>query len=88
LQLFLYRAKGNIMSFNIKEMVKNGKQVRFVRYRKGRLYYETECGFEFPVPVDDTGDGIFKAKDKAMMFMRYIRKHIKDIDVEKAKETA
>ena len=65
---------------NIKDMVSNGKKVTFVRYKQKELWYVTECGFEFPVPVDDTGDGVFLAVDKAMMFMRYIRKHIANIE--------
>jgi predicted GTPase len=57
------------------EMVK-GKKVNFVGYRKMNLYYETECGFRFPVPIEDTGDATFMASDKAMFFMRYIRKQM------------
>ncbi len=71
------------MSYNIKEMIKD-KKVTFVRYRKGELIYSTECGFEFPVPTDDTGDGVFLAEDKAMFFMRYIRQHIASIEKEQA----
>lgn len=63
-------------------MVGNGKKVTFVRFRKSELIYITENGFEFPVPVDDTGDGVFLAEDKAIMFMRYIRKHIKSAEQE------
>lgn len=68
----------------LKEMVAGGAQVYFAHYQKGELWYHTECGFEFPVPIDDTGDGIFLAQDKAMLFMRYIRKHIDYLN--KAKE--
>lgn len=68
--------------YNVKDMVKDGKKVRFARFRKGELIYTTECGFEFPVPTDDAGDGIFLAEDKAMLFMRYIRKHIENIKSE------
>lgn len=60
----------------VKDMVKDGKKVRFVFYRKGALWYTTECGFEFPVPIEDTGDAEFSGEDKAMLFMRYIRKHL------------
>ncbi len=41
---------------------------------------EGVCGFEFPVPVEDTGDGVFNATDRAMLFMRYIRKQLQDIE--------
>lgn len=72
------------MNYNLKEMVKDNRKVNFVRYRKGELIYVTECGFEFPVPIDDTGDGIFLAQDKAIIFMRYIKKHIDSIKAEQA----
>lgn len=65
---------------NIKEMVKDGKQVYFSFYRDRNLWYKTECGFEFPVPIEDIGNATFKAQDKAIFFMRYIRKHVKELD--------
>jgi hypothetical protein len=71
---------------NIKEMVKDGKKVRFQFYQKGELWYMTECGFSFPVPIEDTGDGIFANEDKAMLFMRYIRKHLEAINKAKAEQ--
>ena len=57
------------------EMVKD-KTVRFVHYRDGELTYRTEDGFEFPVPISDTGTGTFQAEDKAIFFMRWIRKQL------------
>lgn len=72
---------------NIKEMVSSGKKVKFLFYKQKELWYETECGFQFPVPIDDTGDGIFLVKDKAMLFMRYIRKHIQLLDVAKQEQS-
>ena len=67
---------------SIKDMVRDGKKTTFMFYRQKELWYKTECGFEFPVPIDDTGNGVFLNEDKAMMFMRYIRKHIETIKVE------
>lgn len=61
---------------DIKSMVSGDKKVRFLFYRKGELWYETECGFKFPVPISDTGDGTFNKEDRAMLFMRYIRQQI------------
>lgn len=55
-------------------------QVHFSFYRNNELWYKTDTGLEFPVPIDDTGEGIFLAKDKAIMFMRYIRKHLANIE--------
>ncbi len=67
---------------SLKEMVSSGKTVTFEFYRKGELWYTTECGFKFPVPISDTGDGTFLKSDKAMLFMRYIRKQIDEVQQE------
>jgi hypothetical protein len=64
------------MKYDIKNMVKDGKTVTFIYARHGELWYQTECGFIFAVPFNDMGEATFLAKDKAMMFMRYIRKQI------------
>jgi hypothetical protein len=60
----------------LKELVGPGKRVRFMMYRKNELHYRTDDGFDFVVPVEDCGDGVFLAEDKAMLFMRYIRKQL------------
>lgn len=65
--------------YNLKDLVKGN--VYFVEYRKGNLWYEAgrhsaEKTFQFPVPIEDTGDGTFLACDKGLLFMRYIRKHL------------
>lgn len=61
---------------SIKEMVKDSAKVTFEYYRAGELWYKTEKGdFLFPVPVADAGNATFLNEDKAMLFMRYIRKY-------------
>ena len=60
----------------LKEMIVNNQQVRFSFYRDGQLWYETECGFRFPVPLEDAGTATFLAEDRAILFMRYIRKQM------------
>jgi hypothetical protein len=60
----------------LKEMVIGNQKVRFNFYRDGQLWYETECGFRFPVPITDVGTATFLAEDRAILFMRYIRKQI------------
>ena len=74
------------MTLTLKEMVHNNKKVRFSHYKSNDLWYITEDGFEFPVPVSDTGDGVFLAEDKALLFMRYIRKHLDMLAASKAAE--
>ena len=61
---------------DLKEMVSGDKMVRFAFYRDKNLWYRTQDGFEFPVPIDDIGTATFLAEDRAMLFMRYIRKHL------------
>ena len=64
----------------VKEMVVNNQKVRFSFYRDGELWYETECGFRFPVPVAESGTATFLAEDRAILFMRYIRKQLASIE--------
>lgn len=64
------------MSSTLKDMVSAGKKVHFLYYHDSNLWYATESGFEFPVPIEDIGTATFMNEDKAMLFMRYIRKHL------------
>ena len=70
---------------DIKDMVKDNKIVTFNFYRKGKLFYKTECGFDFPVPIEDTGDASFLYVEKAIHLMRYIRMHLEVIEKEETK---
>lgn len=68
---------------NLKDMVRRGKKVRISSYSSGQLWYKTENGFEFPVPVGDrkeVGNATFLSEDKAIYFMRYIRRHIQFLE--------
>ncbi len=64
---------------NIVDIVKDNT-VRFVRYRQGVAYYgvkvPSEGDFMFPVPLADIGDATLEVEDKAILFMRYIRRAI------------
>lgn len=50
--------------------------VTFIHYQDQNLIYKCDDGFEFPVPLSDTGHTRFPATEKAMLFMRWIRKHM------------
>ena len=63
---------------NITELVRN-KKARFVHFREGNFIYETEDGFQFPVPLADIGSATLLAEDKAVFFMRWIRRHLETI---------
>jgi hypothetical protein len=75
-----------MISFNIKDHISGN--VTFLYYRKGELWYESDSGLKFPVPISDTGDGQFNSSDRAMIFMRYIRKHLENLknELESASE--
>lgn len=56
-------------------------RVRFAFYRDLALWYKTDDGWEFPVPISDTanaqgGSATFHAEDKGITYMRWIRKHL------------
>lgn len=65
---------------NLKDMVSGGKLVTFTHYFDGNLWYKTEDNFSFPVPISDIGNATFLSSDRAMLFMRYIRKHLELIN--------
>ncbi len=76
------------MTITLKNLLKN-TLAEFVCYRDGELWYRItlsadsaankEFVFEFPVPVTDTGTGIFDAKVKSITLMRWVRKHFEKI---------
>ena len=69
---------------NVKEHVTGKQKVRFQFYRSGILFYKTEKGLLFEVPITDTGTGVFKDTDKALCFMRWIRKQLETNEREKS----
>ncbi len=62
---------------NIVNIVRDNT-VRFVRYRQGIAWYgvnvPSEGYFMFPVPLEDIGDATLELEDKAILFMRYIKR--------------
>ena len=65
---------------DIKLIVKDNV-VRFSRYRQGNAYYTVsvpaqKASYTFPVPLADVGEATLLSVDKALLFMRYIRKAI------------
>lgn len=67
---------------DLKDIIRDN-HVRFLRFRQGHLYYAVTVPGEptdymFPVPVADVGDATLQAHEKAMLFMRYIRKAMEE----------
>lgn len=61
------------MKINIKRAVSNGHLVHFQHYKDGALWYTTDYAELFSVPISDIGHATFYARDKAILFMRYMR---------------
>lgn len=61
-------------TIDIKEAVSEGRRVKFQYYKNKELWYSTESGETFPVPIEDIGEATFFHTDKAVLFMRYMRK--------------
>lgn len=60
------------------DLVKN-KYASFSYYRSGNLIYTTSDGFEFPIPISDTGEASFNGTHKALELMRWIRKQFDEV---------
>lgn len=66
---------------NIKDLVKDNV-VKFIRFREGNFIYGIAHEgkiFEFPVPLKDIDGTTLLAEDKAILFVRYIRKHLETL---------
>lgn len=66
------------MNLTLKDHVKG--KVHFLYYQDLNLFYITDTGLMFPVPIEDIGNAKFLASDKAMLFMRYIRKFLQEVE--------
>lgn len=66
--------------FVLKDMVKG--TVTFDYYREGNLYYKTENGVLFPVPLDDVGTATFNHKEKGILLMRWMRKFLETVKLD------
>lgn len=65
---------------NIKDIIKNN-EVYFYYYRHNVLYYKIyvdSVEYYFPVPLEDVGDASLYEREKAITYMRYIRKALED----------
>lgn len=68
---------------NIIEFIKEKNKVYFQYFRDGNFFYSvhrygTNEYYHFPVPLDDIGTATMENQDKALLFMRWIQKAIKD----------
>lgn len=72
----------------ITPIVRNDNMASFEYYIDGNLWYGVHYMqddfspgyFKFPVPISDIGNATFNREEKALLMMRYIRKHIETIE--------
>jgi len=76
---FLEERKNSMAASKLIDLIKNQK-VHFQYYRDKELWYKTDSGFLFSVPISDAGTATFLNEDKAIFFMRYIRKYKEELD--------
>lgn len=69
----------------ITDLVGGDKRVHFTSFKNEELWYKTDSGFEFSVPLADTAGAEFLSTDKASLFMRWIRKRIELLTLENSK---
>jgi hypothetical protein len=69
------------MTRDLKDLVQGTSEFQY--YRDSQLWYKTQVGeFLFPVPIEDIGNATFSRFEKSLLLMRYIRKHLKTLEVE------
>lgn len=63
---------------NMFDLVKDDKVVRFAYFRDNEFWYQHQDGLMFPVSIQEatTGRATFLAEDKAIYFMRWMKKYI------------
>lgn len=66
----------------VSEIVKTSKVSTLLYYRDSQLWYRTDNGFTFPVPVDEVGNATFYAEEKSILLMRYIRKWVAKLEAD------
>ena len=62
----------------IKEHVNQGQMVHFQYFRDEEFWYQTDKGLLFPVSLKEAlaGRATFLAHDKAIYYMRWIRRYV------------
>ncbi len=62
----------------IKEHVNRGEMVHFEHFRDGEFWYRTDQGLLFPISLKEAlaGRATFLAHDKAIYYLRWIRRYV------------
>ena len=63
------------MIMEVDKILKDNETVRFMFFLSGKLWYRTESGFKFPVPIKSSYQSVFLNEDRANRFYPYIKAH-------------
>lgn len=68
------------------DLVRDNKKVKFAYYRDREFWYQHDDGFLFPIALSEVDDPASKAtmpaEEKAILFMRWIKKYIETLKKE------
>jgi len=62
----------------IKQIIENNT-AQFSFYQEGKVYYSISVEndmYEFPIPIEEVGTGVLLRDEKAIYFMKWIKKAI------------
>lgn len=62
----------------VREHVEKNQKAQFEFYRGSTLYYRTDKGLLFEIPVSETGDAVFKNQERAIILMKWIRRQLEE----------
>ena len=68
----------------VDKILKDNETVRFMFFLSGKLWYRTESGFKFPVPIKSSNQSVFLNEDRASRFYPYIKAHAEKLSKAKA----
>jgi len=69
---------------NLDKILNDNESVRFMFFLSGKLWYRTESGFKFPVPIKGSAQSVFLNEDRAKRFYPYIKAHAEKLNKAKA----
>jgi hypothetical protein len=65
-------------------LVVGGKTAKFKQYRLGNLYYETQEGFIFAIPLHDLDGVTLGAEEKCSLLMKWIKRGLQEMNEDQA----
>lgn len=69
---------------SLDKILNDNESVRFMFFLSGKLWYRTESGFKFPVPIKGSLQSVFLNEDRAKRFYPYIKAHAEKLHKAKA----